>query len=140
MTNTLAHQKIFRNMIGVEPLFDWMEKFGHSINDTFPPYNTIKTGENEFLVEIAVAGFSIDELSVVVEGPIMKVIGKHVKSDEKRTFLHQGIARRNFERVWRLGERVKVVGTTLRDGILQIELKREVPEELKPIKFEIQAA
>jgi len=102
----------------------------------YPPYNIEKWGEDSYRIEIVVAGFSKDDVEIVAEQNRLSVRGQqHDKS--AKTYLHHGIATRSFEREFALADYVQVAGATMADGLLTIELKRELPEDLKPRKIEI---
>lgn len=98
----------------------------------YPPYNIEITGENQYEITLAVAGFSDDELDIQVENGILSVKGKKADSDEKRQYLHQGIATRSFLRKFNLADHVEVQGAASENGILRISLLRELPEAMKP--------
>jgi len=104
---------------------------------TYPPYNIEKTDDDSYRISVAVAGFSADELSVEVRDGALIVSARKAESDENRTFLHRGIATRAFERKFQLADHVKVTGASHADGMLHIDLAREVPEALKPRRIEI---
>lgn len=126
--------------IGLDNTFDRMAKMHDSImrsaNSNYPPYNTIKTGENTYVVELAVAGFSEAELDITLDESILTITGK--KDPQKaEQFVYQGIANRSFERKLILGDDVVVRGATLENGMLRIDLERIVPEDKKPKKISI---
>lgn len=98
----------------------------------YPPYNIEVTGENQYEITLAVAGFSDKELNIQVENGILTVKGKKADSDEKRQYLHQGIANRTFLRKFNLADHVEVQGAASENGILRISLLRELPEAMKP--------
>jgi molecular chaperone IbpA len=107
----------------------------------YPPHNIYRTGEDDFYIEIAAAGFSSDEIDISVEKSELKITGTKSEGEdnEDRAFLHRGIALRNFRRTYRLGEYVVVRDARMQDGVLTIHLLRELPEEAKPRKIEINA-
>ena len=107
----------------------------------WPPYNIESTGENAYRIEIAVAGFSPDELSVEVKENLLTVTGRKAANDaaEGRTFLHRGLAERDFERRFQLADYVVVKGADLANGLLTLDLARELPEALKPRRIDIGA-
>ena len=115
--------------IGFDKLFSDMERISN-INDNFPPYNVIKSSEDTYIIELAVAGFSKDELFIEFKDSVLKVEGK--KETREIDFAHKGISERNLARSWTLGEYVKVKGAEVKDGMLIISLEREIPEEEKP--------
>ena len=109
----------------------------------YPPYNIEKHGEDVYRITMAVAGFGEDELDVTVKENSLIITGKSAeqpKPDEQVTLLHRGIARRAFERRFELADTVKVTGAELKDGLLHIALKREVPEAKKPRQIPINTA
>jgi molecular chaperone IbpA len=104
----------------------------------YPPYNIEKLGEEEYRVTMAVAGFTADEIDITVHENTLTVTGQAKQADGPATqFLHRGIARRAFERRFQLADHIKIKGAALNNGLLDIELVREVPEQLKPRKIEI---
>ena len=106
----------------------------------WPPYNIETTGENAYRIEIAVAGFKPDELNIEVKENLLTVTGRRTANDgEDRTFLHRGLAERDFERRFQLADYVVVTEAGLNNGLLTIDLKRELPEALKPRRIEINA-
>lgn len=106
---------------------------------SFPPYNIEALDKDKYRITMAVAGFSDNELTIESENNTLKVTGTKANKDEnaERKFIHQGIAERNFERKFQLGDHVKVLGADLANGLLSIDLEREIPEALKPRKIEI---
>ncbi|WP_299813570.1 Hsp20 family protein [uncultured Jannaschia sp.] len=104
---------------------------------TYPPYNIEKLGENEYRISIAVAGFTDDELSIESRENAVVVTARKEETDERRTYLHRGIATRAFEKSFQLADHVQVTGARHADGMLHIELERQVPEALKPRRIEI---
>lgn len=115
--------------IGFDRLFDDMERISN-ISDNFPPYNVIKSSEDSYIIELAVAGFDKKELSIEFKDSVLKVEGK--KETREIDFAHKGISERNFIRSWTLGEHVKVKSAEVSNGLLIISLEREIPEEEKP--------
>jgi molecular chaperone IbpA len=104
---------------------------------SYPPYNIERMDKDQYRITMAVAGFTQDELSIQSEQQTLKVTGKKQADDKSRTYLHQGIAARNFERVFQLADHVKVTDAQLENGLLHIELAREVPEAMKPRQIPI---
>ena len=104
----------------------------NQVQQNYPPYNMIRRTDDEFVIEIAVAGFKPGEINVEVEGNQLKVHGDQTKDDAQVEFMHRGISARSFVRQWTLAEHVEVVNAEQENGILSIELKRRVPEEKKP--------
>ena len=107
--------------------------------EAFPPYNIEKLTQDAYRISMAVAGFSRDELDLTVQENTLIVTGRAAPQpeDEKREFLHRGIAKRAFERRFSLADTIKVTGASFENGLLNIELVREVPEHKKPRKIEI---
>ena len=137
--NALDFSPLFRTAIGFDRLARTLETARASGTDGngYPPYNIEKTGENAYRISIAVAGFAADDLNVEVRDGAVIVSARKVEEDQGRTFLHRGIATRAFERKFALADHVRVTGASHVDGMLHIELVREVPEALKPRKIEI---
>ena len=128
---------LFRSTIGFDRLVRPINR-----DDTvpsYPPYNIEKTGEDSYRVTLAVAGFSPEEIDVTVHENSLLVTGKAKKDEENVRYLHRGIARRAFERRFNLADHIKVVGAKLVNGMVHIDLAREVPEEMKPRKIAIVA-
>jgi len=115
--------------IGFDRLFEDMERISN-ISDNFPPYNVIKSSDDTYLIELAVAGFDKSELSIEFKDSVLKIEGK--KESRELDFAHKGISERNFIRSWTLGEHVKVKSAEVSNGLLIVSLEREIPEEEKP--------
>jgi len=125
----------YRNSIGVDRLFDRLiDQMDHASGTNYPPYNIIKTGDNSFEVQIAVAGFSEGEIDITVKDGNLVVTGN--KDPEIETdataYLYRGISARRFVRTFSLADYVEVATAVSRNGILSITLERKIPEELKP--------
>lgn len=120
--------------IGFNSIFDDLSTLGHNQTDNYPPYNIVHLTDDEFIISLAVAGFSSEELTVTKEKNKLIVSGTHDNMDESEeiTYVHRGISRRNFTRQFRLADHVDIVAASLELGILNVHLKREVPEEEKP--------
>jgi len=124
---------LYRSMIGVDRMADLIEAAMRSEGDmNYPPYDVEKTGEDAYRIAMAAAGFRPDELGITGQPNLLVVVGRKAKAEEGRTFLHQGIAARNFERRFELADHVVVRSAAYADGVLTIDLVREVPEALKP--------
>ena len=123
------------SFVGFDHLFNELEWTAKHSKDHYPPHNIIKKGESQFLIEIAVAGFSKDELTVEVKDRTLTVTGEHVSKG--REFIHRGISTKKFKRTFRLSEHVEVHGADIQDGILAIDLKYVIPEEMRPRKINI---
>ena len=130
--NTLFPRSSF---VGFDHLFNELDHVARHANDSYPPHNILKTGENDYLIELAVAGFHKDELTIEVKDRTLTVEGTHVSKG--REYIHRGISTKKFKRTFRLSEYVQVHGADLVDGILAVELKVVIPEEMRPRKIEI---
>ena len=127
-----------RATIGFDRLFDDLDRVLSNPNtNTYPPYNIEKLSENEFVISVAVAGFTMDDLEITHEGNELTVIGTSPAPKEDVTFLHKGIATRSFTRVFTVADHVEVTNAELENGLLNVYLKREIPEELQPKKIAI---
>jgi molecular chaperone IbpA len=128
-----------RNTVGFDRLFELLENTGRAAqNENYPPFNIERTGENDYKVTVAVAGFKPDEIDITAQQNLLIVSGqKDAESNDNRDFLHMGIASRNFERRFQLADHIHVTDADLADGLLTITLVREVPEALKPRKIAI---
>ncbi len=133
---------LYRASVGFDRMADVLDRAlaADLSQHSYPPYNIEKTGENSYRISIAVAGFSADELSVEVRDGAVVVSGRKANEDEGRSFLHRGIATRAFERKFTLADHVRVEGASHEDGMLNIDLRREIPEALKPRQIEISKA
>jgi molecular chaperone IbpA len=134
---TLDFSPLYRSVVGFDRLADLLDAAASESATGYPPYNIERTGENEYRIEIAVAGFKPDELSIEVKEAVVTVTGRKAAIDAERRFVHRGLAERNFERRFQLAEYVVVTEANLADGLLSISLKRELPEALKPRRIEI---
>ena len=128
---------INRALIGFDTMFDQMERrYGNSINNNYPPHNILKTGENQYEIQIAVTGFEKSEISVTVESNVLTVTGEGQESvrheDPEVVYLHRGLATRDFAKEFPLAEHIEVVGAETKNGMLTIKLVRNVPESAKP--------
>ncbi|MCE5973468.1 Hsp20 family protein [Sinirhodobacter sp. WL0062] len=130
---------LYRATVGFDRVADMMDRVlsAEVAQPTYPPYNIEKTDENAYRISIAVAGFGSDELNVELREGALIVSGKKAEEEAARTYLHRGIATRAFERRFALADHMKVTGASHADGMLHIELVREVPEALKPRRIEI---
>ena len=129
----------FRSTVGFDRMFDQLENLAtRDSEENYPPYNIEKTGEDAYRIVMAVAGFAPDELSVTTRENQLLVVGKHADNPDTQ-YLHHGIGARAFQRVFSLADYVQVTGAQLVNGLLVIELKREVPEALKPRTITIKA-
>ena len=130
---------LFRSTIGFDRLARLVDTASRvdSAAQSYPPYNIEKTGEDAYRLTMAVAGFSRDEIDIVVQENTLFVTGKAQKEDENGRYLHRGIARRAFERRFSLADHMKVMGASLDNGLLHVDVVREVPEAAKPRTIKI---
>ena len=132
---------LYRSAVGFDRLANLLESAARTSSESgYPPYNIETTGENAYRIEIAVAGFSPDELNIEVKENLLTVSGRKTANDDaatQRTYLHRGLAERDFERRFQLADYVIVTDANLSNGLLSIALKRELPEALKPRRIEI---
>lgn len=135
---TIDLSPLYRSLVGFDRLADQLDAAARNeAASGYPPYNIERTGENEYRIEIAVAGFKPEELNVEVKENLLTVTGRKAANDEAKQYLHRGLAERNFERKFQLTDYLVVVDADLSNGLLSIALKRELPEALKPRTVEI---
>lgn len=127
-----------RSTIGFDHLFDLIENAGRMAPpESWPPYDIVKLGEDDYRIAMAVAGFDDEDLTVTQERNLLIVSGERKDEAEDATYLYRSIAQRSFERRFDLADHVRVAGARLTNGLLVIDLHREVPEEMKPRRIEI---
>jgi len=133
---------LYRATVGFDQLADMMDRvFTNDVSrETYPPYNIEKTGEDAWRITVAVAGFTDEEMNVEVKENALLISARKAPEGPERTYLHRGIATRAFERRFHLAEHVRVTGAVHENGLLHIDLEREVPEALKPRRIEIASA
>ena len=138
---TYDFSPLYRSAVGFDRLAGLLESAARTSEATgWPPYNLETTGENASRIEIAVAGFRTEELDIEVKENLLTVVGKKAANDDApRSYLHRGLAERDFERRFQLADYVVVSDANLANGLLTIDLKRELPEALKPRRIEIGA-
>ncbi|WP_119458713.1 Hsp20 family protein [Rhodospirillaceae bacterium SYSU D60014] len=128
---------LYRSAIGFDRMMDLVQSTLQSEpSDNYPPYNIEKTGEDAYRITLAVAGFGLNELTLTQQQNTL-LVGGQKASENGAEYLHQGIAARAFERRFSLADFVKVTGAQLENGLLSIDLVREVPEEMKPRRIAI---
>ena len=139
--NALDFSPLFRTAIGFDRLARTLETARASGTDGngYPPYNIEKTGEDAYVLTMAVAGFGPGDLEIVVRDNTLTVAGRAAQAEDGRSFLHRGIAGRAFERRFVLADHIVVDGAKLENGLLELGLRREVPEALKPRRIQVQA-
>ena len=136
---TLDLSPLYRSAIGFDRLASLLDSMNSAEQNqpAYPPYNIELTGEDAYRISMAVAGFDESELDIQMEQNRLTVSGKKPAEENNRNFLHRGIAARNFERRFQLADHVRVTAANLANGLLHIELVREIPEAMKPRKIEI---
>lgn len=146
MRTSTDYSPLYRSFIGFDHLAGLIDKASRADKQsTYPPYNVELLAEDQYRITMAVAGFSEQDIDIESKDNSLIIIGTKVAKTSaditenklSRKFLHQGIAERNFERKFQLGEHVKVIGAFMENGLLHVDLKREIPEALKPRKIAI---
>ena len=131
---------LYRSIVGFDRLANLLDAASVESAQGYPPYNIERTGDNEYRIEIAVAGFKPAELTIEVKENLLTVQGQKAANEEARRYLHRGLAERNFRRRFQLADYVVVRDAQLVDGLLSISLRRELPEQLKPRQIEIKTS
>ena len=135
---TLDLPSIQRHFVGFDSMFNEMDRmFENSKSQGYPPYNIAQINDNEFMISLAVAGFGMDNLDITKDKNTLKIEGTAPKGDESVNYLHKGIGGRSFRREFTLADHVEVENAQLELGMLNIHLKRNIPEELQPKKIKI---
>lgn len=148
MRTTTDFSPLYRSYIGFDHLAGLIDKASRADKQSsYPPYNIELLAEDQYRITMAIAGFSEQDVDIESKDNSLIVIGTKavdakasnntIENQVPRKFLHQGIAERNFERKFQLGEHVRVIGAFMKDGLLHIDLQREIPEALKPRKISI---
>jgi len=135
---TLDFSPLFRSMIGFDRLANMLDTQACT-TAAYPPYNIEKTSDDDYQISMAVAGFASEDLDITVENGTLVVRGEKIAKtdDPDKTYLHRGIATRSFEQRFQLADHVEVKDANLKDGMLTVDLHRDVPERLKPRKIEV---
>ncbi|MGD9671541.1 MAG: Hsp20 family protein [Hyphomicrobiaceae bacterium] len=123
---------LYRSTIGFDRIAQLLDQMGSVDEGAYPPYNIERLAENEYRITMAVAGFTDDEIKIEVKEQSLTVRGEKAAEDKERHFLHRGIAARSFERRFQLADYVEVKGADLKDGLLHVDLQRNIPERMKP--------
>jgi molecular chaperone IbpA len=125
---------LYRSTVGFDSLASMLNQVADFDNEAtnYPPYNIERLTDNEYRITMAVAGFSKEDVQIEVKANTLSIRGEKKEADAERTFLHRGIASRAFERRFQLADYVEVSGADVKDGLLSVDLKREMPERLKP--------
>jgi len=127
-----------RSTVGFDRLFDFLENAGRAEQDNYPPFDIEKLGDDSYRITLAVAGFKREDIDITAQQNMLIITGRRAESRNRDgNFLHVGIATRAFERRFELADFVRVTGAELRDGLLAIDLVREIPETMKPRKIDI---
>lgn len=139
MMRTFDFAPLYRSTIGFDHLSQLLDSIAQRDQNqpSYPPYNIERLGQDDYRITMAVAGFTEGELNLQSEQQTLKVRGEKAEDSADRQYLHQGIAARNFERVFQLADHIKVVNAHLENGLLHIDLRREVPETMKPRQIPI---
>ena len=136
--HTYDFSPMFRYSVGFDRMHRLLETTNRRDEVTYPPYNIETDGEDAYRITVAVAGFGEQELNITLEKEELSIVGKKEPDEDKISYLHRGIAGRSFNLKFNLADHVKVVHANLENGVLVVDLEREVPEELKPHKIEIE--
>ena len=141
MSNTFDFAPLFRSTIGFDRMLNTLESASRVTSiDTWPPYDIVRKSKDDYRISMAVAGFTESDLTITQEQNMLLVAGDRSGQDEgSGQYLHRGIAARAFKRRFELADHVKVVGASLLNGLLTIDLKREIPEEMKPRRITVAA-
>lgn len=140
MNNQLSKlDTLSRALIGFDTMFDQMERrYANSVTTNYPPHNQIKTGENEYLIQLAVTGFSKSEVQVEVEANVLTIRGESTDTEyAAEAYLYRGLATRDFVKEFPLAEHIEVRGAEMENGMLNIKLVRNIPESAKPKVIDI---
>ena len=141
MRNMFDLAPLHRSSIGFDRIFDMLENAARAqAVDNWPPYDTVKLSDDRYRITMAVAGFSRDELDISVQPNLLVVTGERKNGEQEGEYLYRGIASRAFSRRFELADHVKVTGAQLTDGLLTIELQREIPESMRPRRITIGTA
>jgi molecular chaperone IbpA len=138
MATSYDYSPLFRSSVGFDRVFNLLENAQrvHPISD-WPPYDIVKTGDDTYRISLAVAGFSEAELDLTFKSNLLIVKG-HKEGDKSEGYLHRGIAGRPFEHKFELADHVRVTGANLVNGLLSVDLVREIPDDMKPRKIAIE--
>lgn len=128
---------LYRSTVGFDRLFQLLDQVAGTEDTSYPPYNIERLGDDKYRITMAVAGFTKDEVAIELKEQTLSVRGEKVETTERPDYLHRGIATRTFERRFQLADHVEVVNADLTDGLLHLELVRNLPERMKPRTIEI---
>ena len=129
-----------RSLIGFDTIFnDFESRFANQLSTNYPPYNILKINEDNYEIQIAVAGFKSDEIEITTESNELRIRGVKFEDATTVEYLHRGLAARNFERIFTLGQYLEVKSAEIKDGLLLINLERNIPDTMKPKRIEIKS-
>lgn len=130
-----------RALVGFDRLFeDFEQRFANQISQSYPPYNVVKYDDNSYEIQIAVSGFDKNEISVEIDQNQLIIKGKHAEGESENVqYLHRGLAARDFVRSFTLADHMEVGEGTIKNGVLKVEIKRVIPEALKPRVLKLKA-
>jgi molecular chaperone IbpA len=135
---TFDFSPLYRSTVGFDRLFDMLDQTARmEAAPSWPPYNVEKIGDDRYRITMAVAGFGADDIEITQKENTLLVTGQKHPEQENAQLLHRGIATRNFKQTFNLADHVKVTGANMENGLLTVDLVREVPEEMKPRRIEI---
>lgn len=138
MRNVLDFTPYRRSLIGFDRLFDMMDRASRlDFADGYPPYDVEQHGDDAYRIRLALAGYTSEDIEITTHEGVLLIAGRKAEAEETRKFLHRGIPAGGFERTFQLADHVIVTGATFQDGILEVDLKREIPEAAKPRKIAI---
>jgi len=125
---------LFRSTVGFDRLFDMIDS---GARPDWPPYNIEREGEDQYRISMAIAGFAPDEIELIQQGNVLLITGQKKTELRQQEMLHHGLASRNFKQTFNLADHVRVASANLENGLLLVELVREIPEQLKPRRIEV---
>ncbi len=130
---------LYRSTVGFDRLFKLLDQVAGADDNGYPPYNIERLDENKYRITMAVAGFTRDEINIEVREQTLNVTSEKAVEEAEKQYMHRGIATRSFARRFQLADHVEVTGADLKDGLLHIDLERNLPERMKPRQIEIKA-
>lgn len=137
MNTVTLYDPLSRCTVGFDTLFNALDR-STAVPPKYPPYNIERLNDDSWAITVAVAGFAADELEITVENNQLRITGlRSADADQDRDFIHKGIASRNFTHIWTLGQHVEVADAKHENGLLTVNLTRQLPEELKPRRIQI---
>ncbi len=137
MRSTIDFSPLYHSAIGFDRMASLLDTVARDAKPSYPPYNIEQLDENDYRITMAVAGFTEDDLEITSEQNTLVISGRQSEESDDRNFLYRGIAARNFERKFQLAEHVRVASARLENGLLHVDLVREIPEAMKPRKISI---